>query len=178
MSAMTTWVAFLRGVNLGPRRTVSMSRLAALGRELGYDDVWTWANSGNVVLTTPAPAAEVERAVADALGREYGSVVDVMVRSASDLRALLDTNPFPEGSPSQVTVAFLAGPASPDAEQRLAAVATAAEPFVLAGRQVWVHYGEGIAGSRLARGFATVVGVSATVRTVGTIDRIVARLDP
>lgn len=173
---MTTYVAFLRGVNLGPHRTVTMPRLAELGRALGYDDVWTWVNSGNLVLTTGGDAAEVEREVAGALEAEYGTQIDVTVRSADELEALLDRNPFPDGSPSQVTVAFLTGPAPEGLDDRIAAVATDAEPFVVAGREVWVRYGDGIARSRLATGFIRTAGVSATTRTLGTVSRIVAKI--
>lgn len=173
---MTTYVAFLRGVNLGARRKVSMARLGELGRELGYGDVWTWVNSGNLVLTTDQAADEVERGVAGALEREYGTQVDVTVRSAGELADLLGRNPFPEGSPSQVTVAFLTGPAPEGLADRIAAVATPAEPFVVAEREVWVLYGDGIADSRLATGLIRIVGVSATTRTVGTVTRIVGKL--
>ena len=60
-------------------------------------------------------------------------------------------------------------------EERLADAATGAEPFVVAGREVWVLYGDGIAGSRLATGFSRFVGVSTTTRTLGTVTRIVAK---
>src|SRR4051794_13932812 len=174
---MTTYVAFLRGVNLGPHRTVSMPRLAELARGLGYSDVWTYVNSGNLVLTTDEPPADVERKVSEALREEYGTSVDVTVRSAAELRAVLDGNPFPDESPSLVTVAFLTGPAPAGAEERIAAVATPAEPFALTGREVWVHYGDGQAKSRLGATFSRVVGVSATTRTVGTVSKVVAKIE-
>ncbi|MGI3779895.1 MAG: DUF1697 domain-containing protein [Janthinobacterium lividum] len=173
---MTTYVAFLRGVNLGPHRNVAMPRLAELGRELGYEDVWTWVNSGNLVLTTTKSVAEVEREVADALEREHGTRIDVTVRSGDELAALLEQNPFADGSPSRVTVAFLTGPAPEGVTGRLAEVATANEPFLVAGREVWVHYADGLARSRLAVAFGTVVGVSATTRTLGTVTRIVTKI--
>jgi uncharacterized protein (DUF1697 family) len=171
-----TYVAFLHGVNLGPHRRVPMSRLAALGRELGYDDVWTWASSGNLVLSTAGSAADVERELGGALALELGAPVEVTVRTAAELAALLEQNPFPEGSPSRVTIAFLRGPAPDGAAGRIAEVATPAEPFRLAGREVWVHYADGLASSRLAAGFSTHVGVGATTRTLGTVARIVAKL--
>jgi uncharacterized protein (DUF1697 family) len=173
---VTTYVAFLRGVNLGPQRKVSMARLAELGRELGYEDVWTWVNSGNLVLTTGEDLGEVERAVAGALEAEYGTSIDVTVRSADALEALLGRNPFPDGSPSQVTVAFLTGAAPVDVGERIARVATDAEPYEIAAREVWVNYSDGIAGSRLAAGFSKVVVVSATTRSLGTVTRIVAKI--
>ena len=136
---MTTYVAFLRGVNLGPHRSVSMSRLAEIGVELGYEDVWTWVNSGNLVLTTPKKAATVEREVSAALAEEYGTTVDVAVRSASELRTVLDANPFPDASASRVTVAFLATAAPASALGRIAAVATGADPFAVPGGGGWGH---------------------------------------
>ena len=87
---MITYVAFLRGVNLGPQRKVSMARLAELARELGHEDVWTWVNSGNLVLRTSEAPADVEAALAAALERELGLRVDVTVRSAAELVALLE----------------------------------------------------------------------------------------
>jgi uncharacterized protein (DUF1697 family) len=177
MEGMPTYVAFLRGVNLGSHRSVSMPRLAELARELGYDDVWTWVNSGNLVLTTKKPPTEVEREVADALEREHGTRIDVMVRTAEQLRTVLASNPFPDGSASQVTVAFLAGPPAEGAEQRLAEAATPREAFRVSGREVWVHYADGLARSRLAAGFSRIVGVSSTTRTLGTVTKIVAKID-
>lgn len=172
---MPTYVAFLRGVNLGPQRKVSMPRLAELGRELGYADVWTWVNSGNLVLTTPKEATEVEREVEHALQREYGTQTDVAVRSAVELAALLARNPFPDGSPSRVTIVFLMGSAPEGLAQRLAGVATGSEPYEVADREVWVHYSDGQARSALAVGFSRIAGVSTTTRTVGTVTKIVAR---
>lgn len=173
---MTTYVAFLRGVNLGRGRKVSMGRLADVARDLGYDDVWTWVNSGNLVLRAADPAGDVEVALSGALEHELGLRVDVTVRSAEELAALLEHRPFRDAPPAQVTVTFLLAPAPDGVVDRLAAVATAAEPFVVSGREVWVRFGEGQARSRLAAGLSGVLGVSATTRTLGTVSRIVARL--
>ncbi|GAA3554238.1 hypothetical protein GCM10022197_06710 [Microlunatus spumicola] len=171
---MTTYVAFLHGVNLGRSRRVAMPRLAALARELGHDDVWTWASSGNLVLSTGRPAEVVGRELADALLAEHGTTVGVTVRSVARLAGLLTADPLPEG-PGQVTISFLAGPAPEGAEARIGAVATAAEPYAVAGSEVWVRWGDGQARSVLAAGLARVVGVGLTTRTVGTVAAIVSR---
>lgn len=173
---MTTYVAFLRGVNLGPQRKVPMARLAELARELGYDEVWTWVNSGNLVVRTTDAPTDVEAALAAALERELGLRVDVTVRPDEELVALLERNPFPDAPPQEVTVSFLLAPAPDGAVDRLSAVATEAEPFALTGREVWVRFGDGQARSRLAVGLSGVLGVSATTRTFGTVSRIVAKI--
>lgn len=174
---MTTYVAFLRGVNLGPGRTVSMGRLAGLAGELGYADGWTWLNSGNLVLGSSDAPTDIERALTATLVRELGFPVDVTVRSAEELVALLGDHPFADAPPAQVTVTFCLAPPSGGAADRLAAVATDAEPFVVSGREVWVRFGEGQARSRLAAGLSSALGVSATTRTLGTLRRLMAKIE-
>ncbi|SEQ34777.1 DUF1697 domain-containing protein [Microlunatus flavus] len=174
---MTTYVAFLRGVNLGPHRAVSMPRLVELAEGLGHEDVWTYLRTGNLVLTSTQAAGTVERGLARALEEEYGTTTDVTVRTADQLRALVADNPFPDGSASQVTVTFLTADPPPGLEDRLAAMATPAEPYEVHGREVWVRFGDGLARSRLAAGLSKVVGVSATTRTVGTVAKLVAGID-
>ena len=174
---MTTYVAFLRGVNLGASRAVAMPRLVELARGLGHEDVWTHLRTGNLALTSSEDAATVERGLTEVLEREYGTTIDVTVRTATALRAVLEANPFPDGSPSRVTVAFLVGEAPAGLEERLAAVATPREPYEVQGREVWVHYADGLARSRLATTFGRVVEVSATTRTLGTLTALVTRLE-
>ncbi len=174
---MTTYVAFLRGVNLGAQRAVSMPRLVKIAEGLGYEDVWTYLRTGNLALRTEEAAATVERRLERALEEEHGASIGVTVRTAAALRATLDANPFPEGSPSRVSVTFLAGPAPAGLEERIGDVATPAERHEVHGREVWVDFADGQARSRLAATFARVVGVSATTRTVGTVGRLVAKLE-
>ena len=174
---MTTYVALLRGVNLGASRAVSMPRLVELGAGLGYEGVWTYLRTGNLVLSTTKAARTVEREVAQALAEEYGTPVDVTVRTAGQLREALEANPFPDASSSRATLTFLTGDAPAGLEERLARTATEAEPYEVRGREVWVVFGDGQARSRLAAGLSRVLGVSATTRTVGTLARLVAGID-
>jgi uncharacterized protein (DUF1697 family) len=171
---VSTYVAFLRGINLGPTRKVAMPALRAAVGGLGYTDVQTYINSGNVILHTDEPAAEVERALHRLIESEFGFAVDVAVRTPAELTAVLAANPYPDGNPSQVTVAFLTGDPAADAAERMAAVATEHEPFTFADRCVYVHYADGIGTSKLAERFSKVVGVSATVRNIRTVEKVLA----
>lgn len=172
---MTTYAALLRGINVGGN-TVAMPRLRSLAESLGYCDVSTYINSGNLLFSSaksePALVQELRTALAD----ELGLSLDVAVRSRAELEAALAANPYPGGDPSQVTIAFLTGPAGADAADRLAAVAVA-EPFTLAGREIYVHYTRGLGDSLLAQQFSTIVGVSATVRNLRTVTKLVELLD-
>jgi uncharacterized protein (DUF1697 family) len=170
---VTSYVAFLRGVNLGPTKKVSMPELRALASELGYADVASHLNSGNLIFSTAKKAATVERELSAAIAETFGHPVDVTVRTADELQRVLADNPYPDGDPSQVTVAFLTGPVKAQAQERVAARAVPGERFTFGEREIYVDYANGIGNSKLAATFSAVVGVSATVRNVRTVVKLV-----
>jgi uncharacterized protein (DUF1697 family) len=174
---MTTYAAFLRGINVGGAKKVPMADLRTVAQDLGYTDVATYINSGNLVFASTKKPRTLEKELAAALEDRFGFGVDVCVRSSTQLRKILAANPYPDGEASKVTVAFLASTAPASAAERLAAVAAEHEPFVVAGTEVYVHYGRGLGTSELAAQFAKLVGVSATVRNVGTVTKVLALLD-
>ena len=171
---MATYVAFLRGVNLGPNNKISMPALRAMAEDLGYTDVATYINSGNLIISSPKKAATVEREIADAIKDTFGRPIDVAVRTPAQLKKLLAENPYPDGNPSQVTVAFLTKAPAADAKQKVAAVAKDYEPFTFSGQQVYVNYSQGIGKSKLAERFSAIIGVSSTVRNIRTLEKVLA----
>lgn len=171
---MPRYVAFLRGINLGPAKKVSMPRLRDLAEGLGYTDVTTYINSGNLILTANDAAATIEQRLHGAIADQLGLTVDVAVRTPARLASIVAENPFPDGDPTYVTVAFLTKPAPADAKRKVAELATAAEPYLFSGQEVYVHYTEGQARSKLAAKFADLLGVSATVRNLRTVTKVLA----
>ncbi len=171
---MGTYVAFLRGINLGPTNKIAMPALRELATELGYTDVATYINSGNLIFDSTKKAATLEREIAAAITKRFGLRIDVTVRTPAQLKRILAENPYPDGSPSQVTVAFLTKAAPATAQEKVAAMATEAEPFTFAGQDVYVNYSNGLGTSKLAEKFSAVIGVSSTVRNINTVTKIVA----
>jgi uncharacterized protein (DUF1697 family) len=171
---VATYVAFLRGVNLGPNNKISMPALRAMAEDLGYTDVATYINSGNLIVTSPKNAATVEREISQAIKDTFGRPIDVTVRTPAQLKKILAENPYPDGNPSQVTIAFLTKVPAADANEKVAAVAKDYEPFSISGQQVYVNYSHGIGRSKMAERFSDIIGVSATVRNIRTIDKVLA----
>jgi len=170
---VATYVAFLRGINLGPSNKISMPELRAMAEELGFTDVGTYINSGNLMVSSPKKAATVEREISEAIKKTFGRQIDVTVRTPAQLKKVLADNPYPDGNPSQVAVAFLTAAPAEDAKDRVAAVAADYEPFTFAGQQVYVNYSRGLGRSKLAEKFSDIVGVSSTVRNIRTIEKVV-----
>ena len=171
---MATYVAFLRGVNLGPTNKISMPTLRAMAEDLGYADVATYINSGNLILSSAKKADTVEREISKTIKDTFGRPIDVTVRTPAQLKKILAENPYPDGNPSQVTVAFLTKEPAKDAKDKVAAVAKDYEPFTIAGQQVYVNYSQGIGRSKLAEKFSDIIGVSSTVRNIRTVDKVLA----
>jgi uncharacterized protein (DUF1697 family) len=170
---VATYVAFLRGVNLGPNNKISMPELRAMSEDLGYTDVATYINSGNLIISSTKKAATVEREISKGIKDTFGRQIDVTVRTPAQLKKILAENPYPKGNPSQVTVAFLTKLPPAGAKQKVAGIAQDYEPFTFAGQQVYVHYSQGIGKSKLAEKFSDIIGVSSTVRNMRTIEKVV-----
>ena len=171
---VATYVAFLRGVNLGPNNKISMPALRAMAEDLGYTEVATYINSGNLIISSPKKSSTVEQEIADAIKKTFGRPIDLTVRTPAQLKKILADNPYPDGNPSQVTVAFLTKAPPKDANDKVAAVAKDYEPFTFASQEVYVHYSQGIGRSKLAEKFSDIIGVSSTVRNVRTVEKVLA----
>jgi uncharacterized protein (DUF1697 family) len=107
------YVALLRGVNVGEGARVSMKSLRALFEDLGFSDVVTYLNSGNVAFDSELDSRELTALVEGALERAFGQHIAVLVKSSADIAAIADAVPLAWGSdPTQQTyVAYLFGDA-------------------------------------------------------------------
>jgi uncharacterized protein (DUF1697 family) len=148
-----TQIALLRGINVGGRNTVAMSALRELCAGLGWRDVQTYINSGNVIFRADAPPAELELALEAALASSFGLTIAVVVRPAAAWPGYLAGNPFPgesEREPNLVMLALSKAPPRPDAVDALRERAGAGEQVAGAGDALWIHYGAGAGRSKLA----------------------------
>jgi uncharacterized protein (DUF1697 family) len=177
---MSSHAAFLRGVNLGPRRRIGAAQLRALFEQIGFADVATFRTSGNVAFGAGRESQarlreRIERALVDALGWE----VTVFLRSAAQLQAIADREPFAaelvEASTGKLQVVLLG--AKPPARKREQALAMATEDDRLAAgdRELYWLPSGGIRGSSLDfKALEALLGET-TVRTKGTIEQFAAK---
>ena len=92
-------VALLRGVNVGGKKVIAMSELAACFREAGYEDVRTYIQSGNVLFTAErAEGPELEDAIEKVLEKRFQVPILVVVRSREQLAATIAAAPADHGS--------------------------------------------------------------------------------
>lgn len=102
-------VALLRGVNVGKNKRISMAELAKLVAKLGFKDVKTLLNSGNVVFTSSIGAAAAAAKIEKALVKELGVASNVTVLTAAEVDAVVKKNPLLDvaDNPSRLMVAVV-----------------------------------------------------------------------
>ncbi len=175
---MATQVGFLRAVNLGKRR-VPMARLVEVCTDLGYGDVWTFVNSGNVVFEAGGSRTTVEKALEKALEAEFGFECTTFVRTEPELRAVLDESPFPVASGDTHFVTFLKQVPSAGTAKGLEALSNEFDTLVVRGRDVhWRMRGKSTDSRLVGRDWARILGpLSSTSRNVTMLAKLAAKID-
>lgn len=169
---MKTYVAMLRGINLGARNRVAMEDLRALVLALPAEDAQTYVQSGNVVFRSRANASDVAAAIERNLRRELDLDVAVMLRTREQLAKVVARSPFVEAGidPTKLHVTFLRD--TPDARAIKKLRGTRFEPDELrvVRRDVYLHCPNGYGRSKLNNAFLEKqLGVAATTRNWRTV---------
>ena len=174
---MITYIALLRGINVGGRNKLPMKELRALLEELGLENVKTYIQSGNVVFEgDEADVDQLSAEIASAIDAAYGFEPRVLLLTAEDFSAAMSGNPFPagEGEPNTLHLYFLTEePANPDLAA-LQDVQREDERFELHGAIFYLHAPSGIGRSKLAERVEKSLGVPATARNWRSVSSIMA----
>ena len=171
------YVALLRGINVNGRRTVRMEELRALVADLGYADVRTYIQSGNVLLSGDDGAAgAIGRAIERGIAERFGIPdVAVVVLTSGELGEMVAGNPFVrEGlEPKTLYAAVLARAPEAGRVEAIPAEAYLPDRFAVAGRCVYVHCPNGFHATKLNNGFFEArLGVAATSRNWNTMVKL------
>ena len=172
----TSSIALLRGINVGRAKRVAMADLRQLMEGLGYSNVRTLLNSGNVVFDAPArKRAAAAKAIEEALVLKLGVVSKVMVMSCAELDAVIDGNPLVAQAtdPARlITFIFPAGEC-----ERVAALAERAwspDALAIGARAAYVWCPDGVLDSAAAAALGKALGDAATARNWNTLLKLQA----
>jgi uncharacterized protein (DUF1697 family) len=168
-------IALLRGINVGSHRRVAMGDLRELLTGLGYGDVRTLLQSGNVVLTSDARPEQLARELERQIAANLGVDPQVVVRSREELAAVVRLNPLRDvaGDPKRYQVSFLSAAPDPSVVDALAAADVAPERVVVIDREIYAWHPGGVHRSPLAKLLSDRrLGVAATARNWNTIVKL------
>jgi uncharacterized protein (DUF1697 family) len=168
---MGSFVALLRAVNVGGTGKLPMSDLKDIYEKLGFEAVRTYIASGNVVFTSRKSEAAIKAALEKQMEAYAGKPVGVLVRGAAEMAQVLADNPFPKAAPNRVMAVFLDHAPPKDTLDGIRGQRD--EQIQLGRREIYVHYRDGIASSKLVVP-AAKTGTARNMNTVATLARMAA----
>jgi uncharacterized protein (DUF1697 family) len=168
---MGSFVALLRAVNVGGTGKLPMSDLKNICEELGFGAVRTYIASGNVVFTSRKSAVAIKVALEKRLEAYAGKPLGVLVRTAAEMAQVLADNPFPSAAPNRTVAVFL--DRAPPADTLAGIRGRQNEQIRLGHREIYIHYGDGMAKSKLVIP-AAKTGTARNMNTVATLARMAA----
>jgi len=171
-------VALLRAVNVGGRSRLAMADLRAVAAGLGFTEVRTLLQSGNLAFVAKGKASALEGALKAALKQHHGIETDFLVRSARELEAVIAANPFPaeaRSAPARLLVMFLQDRVTAQAVAALQQASRGPEIIRHKGRELYIVYPDGIGRSKLTGSLIeNKLGTRGTGRNWSTVCRLAA----
>lgn len=174
---MPRQVGLLRGINVGGHNKIGMAGLRGLLGELGFENVRTHLQSGNIVFTVDTSSEESARTIEAGIADRFASVVPVLVRTRDELARVIDENPLRDVAtdPAKLLVMFLAGQPY---RQQIAAVDTHSEVFALGRREIYLWCPDGVRATKLSQAFwEKQLGLTATGRNWNTVTKLLSLAD-
>lgn len=173
---MPTYVALLRGINIGANKRMKMEALRGVFDKLGLAGARTFLQSGNVIFEAkPGDPRRIAARIEAGIEEAFGFHSDVILRSSEDWKRLSAGNPYAKRTdidPSRLIVLFLAGKLSVDTQRAVQALGGQPEEITPAESEVYIHYPDGMGQSKLDAKLAKVLGTSATARNWNSVSAI------
>jgi uncharacterized protein (DUF1697 family) len=174
--AKDTRIALIRGINVGKAKRVAMAELREELEKIGYEDVRTMLNSGNVVFTLPAKSnGEPDARVEEVLEKRLKVPAKVVVLTAAEVAEAIEGNPLlkhAEGDPARFLVATLAARVDRKGLAALAKQDWAPDAFALGKRVAYLWCADGILASKMLAAFNRATGDAATTRNWTTMVKL------
>ena len=164
-----TFIALLRGINVGGQKSIKMTDLVHLFESLGMENVRTYVQSGNVLFEhASATSAQIARRIEKKIEQTYGSDVSVIIRTPVELKKVISRNPFLKKSGVQTDrlyVTFLSEVPNARSVAALDIPKDPQEKFTIAGKEVYLYCPNGYGNSKLNNTtFEKKLNVVATTR--------------
>ena len=177
-----TYVALLRGINVGGKNRLPMDELARMFEEVGCDSVRTYIQSGNVIFeATPSVSRLVEETAAATVTARVGAEVPIILRSFDELALVVESNPFLSESRDSRTlhVGFLADQPVASRVSSLAPDRSPPDEFCVRGAEVYMCLPNGVARTRLTTGYLErILATRVTFRNWKTVLKLLKMATP
>jgi uncharacterized protein (DUF1697 family) len=172
---VTKYVALLRGINLGTNNRIAMADLRELLSGLGYTDVKTLLQSGNAVFAAPGQTPEqIASAIESAIAERFGLKIPTLVRTADELRAVVEQNPMEVRDPKRFLVLFLNEAPAKDLVDSIDPTPFLPEEMIAGEREIYVYHPEGMQNAKLVAHLGKRLAMPTTGRNWNTVLKLLA----
>jgi uncharacterized protein (DUF1697 family) len=167
----------LRGINVGTQKRVSMQTLKELYSSLGYEDVRTYVQSGNVVFSAKGNNSYIKDRLEKEIQLTFGFGVLVFIRDRKEFATLVKNSPFKSRDETKLHVTFLSEKPSSVPVADLNSAKSGAEDFLLSGKEIYLFCPNGYGVTKLSNSFfERKLKVSATTRNWRTVNTLLELL--
>jgi uncharacterized protein (DUF1697 family) len=167
-------IALLRGINVGKAKRVAMADLRAIVEALGYRDVKTILNSGNIVFSSAHDAVRSAKRIEEAMVAELGISSRIIGLSSGELEDVISRNPLPDATsePSRFLIAIVRDSSALAPLQKVVKQEWGSEVLALGKREAWMWCPSGILEGKLVEAVGRALGDTVTTRNWATLLRI------
>jgi uncharacterized protein (DUF1697 family) len=169
---MTRFIILLRGINVSGKKKLPMQDLRKLLDELGYLNVQTYIQSGNIILETNEKKAKVIIKIHEAIQHQFGYDIPVIIKTVSELRKAIAAYPFPTENPRIVAFVFLSQKST---EVEIDVKEIYGDEYQIDNDMVYIYCLTGFARTKLSNNlFERKLKVIATTRNFRTVQKLLA----
>jgi uncharacterized protein (DUF1697 family) len=174
---MPVYISMLRGINVGGNKLIKMDELRKSIAALGFEQVQTYIQSGNVVFkTAKASPAALSKRIEETILADFGHSVSVISRTLDEMSKAIANNPFlkqPGIDVEKLHVAFLSAPPAAPALKKLSELTLAPDQSRCLGKEVYLYFPNGFSNSSLFKHpLDRVLSVTATTRNWKTVNTL------
>ena len=175
---MNTFIALIRGINVGGHKKILMADLKLLFESLGFEQVTTYIQSGNVVFSSEKKV-NLANKIAEAIETKYGFKVPVLVKKASELRKIIEKCPFLDEKLEKSYFILLREKPSEEDMHLTITFSNSAEEFHIEKDCIYISYSEGAGKAKMGNNFfEKKLKVKATARNYRTVAKLLALASP
>ena len=172
---MAIYIAMLRGINIGPHKRIKMEGLRESFEGLGFEQVKTYIQSGNVVFKSGKVSGLCKK-IEERLSDDFGFTVSVILRTREDMEKVIRSNPLLKEKgidSSKLHVAFLLQTPVSAALQKLDALTLAPDRARCLGKELYLYFPNGVSVSSLWKHpLDRVLSVTTTMRNWNTVNQL------
>ena len=170
-----TYIALLRGINVSGQKIIKIDELRKLFESLGFENVKTYIQSGNVVFKSQINRPEkIVKSIERKIKEVFSFDVTVIIRTHDELKKIIRTNPFLKNKPiERLYIIFLSNISDNENVEKLQPYKSKTEEFRIIGKEIYLFYPDGYGRSKLTNNiFESKLGVKATTRNCNTVNKL------